>query len=674
MVSRVPLLGGAGARAGLHRGSGGAGRVRVGSRARATPSCCSAPTGRSPATSGRGGRLRPAPPLASARGARGSRLRLERAGDAYLVRRDPGKTIVAGLSLVHRLGPRHVHRPPGALPRDRPPGRRAVHPARVGGPRLRGHAAQPLRGPGRRARVQHGRRVAVVCRRRRTSISRPPKPPAARRPRATARRSARAVQAILAGHVRGTRYGIRAADDGLLAAGEPGVQLTWMDAKVGDWVVTPRIGKPVEIQALWLNALRIAERFTPSYAPLYAKGVRELRAPLLERRGRLALRRGGRRPRAGPARPQRCGPTRSSPSAACRTPSSTASGPARSWMRSSGSSGRRSACARWRPARTATRPRYEGGVRERDGAYHQGTVWPWLLGPFVEAWVKVRGNGADVRAEARRRFFQPLLDHLDEAGRRPRLGDRRRGAAAHAAAAARSRRGRWARRSGSIGWFSAPASSPGGKAAACAARRSLSGRCRRAAPAPPMMRHLPEYLMEAALLGLFMISACTFTVLLAASRVTGARRHSGSVRAPAADGARHGRDGHPADLLPLGQAIGRAHESGDHAHLHPARQGRAARRPGLRGRAVRGRDRRRAHRTDGARRSAGRSQRGLRRDAAGPVGRARRVRRPRPASPACWCWWSSSVSNHPRWAAYTGLCAGPDGGRATSPSRRRSRG
>jgi glycogen debranching enzyme len=61
-------------------------------------------------------------------------------------------------------------------------------------------------------------------------------------------------------------------------------------------------------------------------------------------------------------------------------------------------------------------PRYQGGVRERDGAYHQGTVWPWLLGPFVEAWVRVRGGGAEVRAEARRRFLQPLLDHLSEAG------------------------------------------------------------------------------------------------------------------------------------------------------------------------------------------------------------------------------------------------------------------
>ncbi|HRI89697.1 MAG TPA: amylo-alpha-1,6-glucosidase, partial [Candidatus Hydrogenedentes bacterium] len=70
-----------------------------------------------------------------------------------------------------------------------------------------------------------------------------------------------AIDAILAGHLRGTRYGIRMDEDGLLAAGEPGVQLTWMDAKVGDWVVTPRTGKPVEIQALWINALRIGSHF-----------------------------------------------------------------------------------------------------------------------------------------------------------------------------------------------------------------------------------------------------------------------------------------------------------------------------------------------------------------------------------------------------------------------------
>ena len=67
--------------------------------------------------------------------------------------------------------------------------------------------------------------------------------------------------------------------------------------------------------------------------------------------------------------------------------------------------------------RARLRARYEGGVRSSATArYHQGTVWPWLLGPFVEAWVRVRGDSADARREARRRFFEPLLAHLDAAG------------------------------------------------------------------------------------------------------------------------------------------------------------------------------------------------------------------------------------------------------------------
>ena len=69
-------------------------------------------------------------------------------------------------------------------------------------------------------------------------------------------------------HVSGTRYGIHMDTDGLLACGEPGAQLTWMDAKIGDWVVTPRTGKPVEVQALWYNALYVladlAHRFGDS--------------------------------------------------------------------------------------------------------------------------------------------------------------------------------------------------------------------------------------------------------------------------------------------------------------------------------------------------------------------------------------------------------------------------
>ena len=68
------------------------------------------------------------------------------------------------------------------------------------------------------------------------------------------------------------------------------------------------------------------------------------------------------------------------------------------------------------PADPAYRPHYAGGPRERDGAYHQGTVWPWLMGPFVEAWLRVRGDTPAARATARDRFLAPLLAHLDDAG------------------------------------------------------------------------------------------------------------------------------------------------------------------------------------------------------------------------------------------------------------------
>ena len=103
---------------------------------------------------------------------------------------------------------------------------------------------------------------------------------------------------IIDWHLKGTRYGIRVDPaDGLLSAGEPGVQLTWMDAKVGDWVVTPRIGKPVEINALWYNALCIMAGFRRGARPAgralsqpRRTGPRRLR-PLRRRADRRALRR-----------------------------------------------------------------------------------------------------------------------------------------------------------------------------------------------------------------------------------------------------------------------------------------------------------------------------------------------------------------------------------------------
>jgi predicted glycogen debranching enzyme len=229
------------------------------------------------------------------------------------------------------------------------------------------------------------------------------------------RRLREAVRAIIAGHVRGTRYGIRADGDGLLAAGEPGVQLTWMDAKVGDWVVTPRIGKPVEIQALWLNVLKIGGELTGEHEALLARGRESFARRFWNAKagclydvvdadhvpGRVD----------DTVRPNQILAVGGLPEAVL------AGDRARMVMdvverRLLTPLGLRTLA----PDAPGYCPRYEGDVRQRDGAYHQGTVWPWLLGPFVEAWVNVRGGEPEVRAEARRRFLEPLLRHLDEAG------------------------------------------------------------------------------------------------------------------------------------------------------------------------------------------------------------------------------------------------------------------
>jgi predicted glycogen debranching enzyme len=224
-----------------------------------------------------------------------------------------------------------------------------------------------------------------------------------------------ACRAIVAGYAAGTRHRIHLDGDGLLAAGQPGVQLTWMDAKVGDWVVTPRIGKPVEVQALWLNALRIVSRWDSTWREVYDRGL----AAFAERFWNAEwgwlndVADPDHRPGTYDAslRPNQIFAVGGLPfpvidaerarrvvevvEANLLTPvglRSLAPGDAR-YVR-----------------------RYEGGVLQRDGSYHQGTVWPWLLGPFVEAWVRVRGNTIEARSEARLRFLGPLRRHLEQGG------------------------------------------------------------------------------------------------------------------------------------------------------------------------------------------------------------------------------------------------------------------
>ena len=229
------------------------------------------------------------------------------------------------------------------------------------------------------------------------------------------RKLQQAMLAIVSGYARGTRYGIAADADGLLRAGAPGVQLTWMDAKVGDWVVTPRRGKPVEIQALWLTALSYASELDPAFTDL-------------RERARAAFARRFWNPKRGmlfdvvdvehvPG----------AVDAACRPNQIFAAGGLPVSLLSP-EQARSVVDAVERELYTPLglrslerhhpdyRPHYTGGVLERDGAYHQGTVWPWLIGAFVEAWVKVRGSTPEAKTEARARFVEPLRRHLEHAG------------------------------------------------------------------------------------------------------------------------------------------------------------------------------------------------------------------------------------------------------------------
>ena len=223
---------------------------------------------------------------------------------------------------------------------------------------------------------------------------------------------------VLAGmidaHLKGTRYRIHVdAADGLLYAGEPGVQLTWMDAKIGDWVVTPRIGKAVEINALWINALATMTQLarelkisSGTYQTLSSKakdGFQKfwnaerqccydvIDAPGLGNDASL-------RPNQvlavslpiSPLSPKQQKAVVDVCAAQLLTPY-----------------GLRSLA----PGETGYQGHYGGGPRERDAAYHQGTVWAWLLGPFALAHHRVYGDRV-----AALRFLEPLEASIQRYG------------------------------------------------------------------------------------------------------------------------------------------------------------------------------------------------------------------------------------------------------------------
>lgn len=224
-----------------------------------------------------------------------------------------------------------------------------------------------------------------------------------------------AAESIVTHYAQGTAYGIGMDADGLLRSGVPGVQLTWMDSKIGSWVVTPRHGKPVEVQALWLNALRIAGGFNTQWREVYKRGVSSFRTKFWsEAAGCLydVIEGGG--PESKPdasIRPNQILAIGGLPVNLLRADKARAVVDAveRSLLTPLG-------LRSLAPGSPDYRPRYSGDGASRDAAYHQGTVWPWLMGPFIEAWVRVRGDTIEAREEARQRLFQPMLDHLNEAG------------------------------------------------------------------------------------------------------------------------------------------------------------------------------------------------------------------------------------------------------------------
>jgi len=221
---------------------------------------------------------------------------------------------------------------------------------------------------------------------------------------------------IIGWHERGTRYGIGVdTHDALLRAGEPGTQLTWMDAKVDNWVVTPRIGKPVEINALWYNALKImadfARRMHDSHAAAHYEALAQRTAESFVEQfwyqdgGYLYDVIDGPEGNDSSLRPNQI-------FAVSLPHSPLPSDRARAVVETVGQNlltthGLRSLA----PDHPDYVEHYGGDQWTRDGAYHQGTVWGWLIGPYVTAYHRVTGDAAGGR-----RLPEPFADQRRDAG------------------------------------------------------------------------------------------------------------------------------------------------------------------------------------------------------------------------------------------------------------------
>ncbi|MBV9760634.1 MAG: glycogen debranching enzyme family protein [Acidobacteriaceae bacterium] len=222
---------------------------------------------------------------------------------------------------------------------------------------------------------------------------------------------------IIGHHLRGTLFNIHVDPaDGLLVQGQEGYQLTWMDAKVGDWVVTPRRGKAVEINALWFNALKLLEKWLRgARRDSEADGMAEHAARASKSfNQRFWYEKGGYLYDVVDSEDggddASCRPNQifaislenpilddSHWKAVVRTVKERLLTPV----------GLRSLA----PGEKDYKPNYDGDLRSRDAAYHQGTVWAWLIGPFIDAWLKV--HKGDLKTA--REFLDGFKPHLQQA-------------------------------------------------------------------------------------------------------------------------------------------------------------------------------------------------------------------------------------------------------------------
>ncbi|HKD05784.1 MAG TPA: amylo-alpha-1,6-glucosidase [Bryobacteraceae bacterium] len=221
---------------------------------------------------------------------------------------------------------------------------------------------------------------------------------------------------IIDHHERGTDFGIHVDPvDGLLRQGAEGYQLTWMDAKVGDWVVTPRRGKAVEINALWYNALCLMS----SWVKEEMDGAQAERFSQLAGRARQSFNKRFWNEKTGCLFDVVDGEQGDDPS--CRPNQVFAISLPYPVLDES----------RWTPVIEIVKdklltpvglrslspdhpdykPKYDGDLRARDAAYHQGTVWAWLIGPFIDAWIKVHPD----RRDQARQFLAGFEPHLNQA-------------------------------------------------------------------------------------------------------------------------------------------------------------------------------------------------------------------------------------------------------------------